>query len=59
VEWKHVLKIYSSVFFFFFLMGGTGFELRASCLQSRRCAGVTGVTLPVHFALVILEMWVL
>jgi hypothetical protein len=39
--------------FFFFPMG-QGFELRASHLQSRH--STTWATLPVHFALVILEM---
>jgi hypothetical protein len=40
----------------FFVLMGLGFELRASCLQSRY--STTWATTPVHFALVILEMGV-
>jgi hypothetical protein len=39
--------------FFFFFFGGTGFELRASQLQSR-CSTTRAIP-PGHFALVILD----
>jgi hypothetical protein len=38
----------------FFFLAVLGFELRSLCLQSR--SSTTWSTLPVHFALVILEM---
>jgi hypothetical protein len=38
----------------FFFFGGTGFELRASCLQRMR--STASATPPAHFGLVILEM---
>jgi hypothetical protein len=48
------VKLYV-IFCFFFLMGQE-FELRASHLQNR--SSTTWATLPVHFALFILEMGV-
>jgi hypothetical protein len=51
---KNTYFIYQ-VFFFFFLVR-LGFELWASCLQSRH--STTSVTPPLRFALVVLEMGV-
>jgi hypothetical protein len=48
-----IRKCYSN---FFFLVG-LGFELRALQVQSRYSALHLNHTPPVHFALVILEMW--
>jgi hypothetical protein len=54
-DWVRPAYVISFSLFFFFLVG-LGFEVRASCLQSRH--STAWAIPPVHFALVILEIGV-